>query len=420
MSIVPLIGATSMIQNLGKKTRAGELQNRIDETNAWAEERLHHIKTVRVFHRESFEENSYEHLVRSVRDVAISNARSDGVFMASLNLTLTSSLGALILFGGYLSREGRVTAGKLTAFGMHTLWLGLGTASLISIRRKLIEAASASEHVLRVVRAPESISSKSREKILVDCGSDIEFKNVHFRYASRPDHGVLRGFNLLVKGGSRVVLVGASGSGKSTVVDLLSLVERPVRGSISINGVDISDIRDYRDRIGIVSQRPVLWNKSIRQNIRYGHLSASDEDIDRAAMSAGCDFVKSLPDGMDTIVGEEGQALSGGQLARVAIARALVKNPRLLILDEAFSSLDVRTKSQVLDEIMSTSKKAKRTVIFITHDTSILSSAESVIVLENGVKVEQGTYRRLSTVESSGALERAMMLWGDDNDTIHK
>ena len=184
-----------------------------------------------------------------------------------------------------------------------------------------------------------------------------------------------------------------------------------------MNGVDISEIQDYRDHIGIVSQRPVLWNNSIRENIRYGDLSASDEDIDRAARSAGCDFVSDFPDGMDTIVGEEGQALSGGQLARVAIARALVKNPRVLILDEAFSSLDVRMKSKVLDDIMTKSKKVNRTVIFITHDTSILSSAETVIVLENGVKIEQGTYRRLSTAESSGALERAMMLWGGDDDT---
>jgi ABC-type multidrug transport system fused ATPase/permease subunit len=190
VSIVPVIGATSMIQNLDKKTRVGALQNRIDETNEWAEERLHHIKTVRVFHRESFEEKSYENLVRSVRDVAVSNARSDGIFMASLNLTLTSSLGALVLFGGYLCRKGNVTAGKLTAFGMHTLWLGLGTASLISIRRKLVEAASASEHVLRVVREPEFSSSKSVKKTRVDCSGDIEFRNVHFHYASRPDHGV--------------------------------------------------------------------------------------------------------------------------------------------------------------------------------------------------------------------------------------
>ena len=198
---------------------------------------------------------------------------------------------------------------------------------------------------------------------------------------------------------------------------MLSLVERPNQGSILLSGVDISEIQDYRDHIGIVSQRPVLWNNSIRENIRYGDLSASDEDIDRAARSAGCDFVSDFPDGMDTIVGEEGQALSGGQLARVAIARALVKNPKVLILDEAFSSLDVRMKSKVLDDIMTKSKKANRTVIFITHDTSILSSAETVIVLENGVKIEQGTYRRLSTAESSGALERAMMLWGGDDDT---
>ena len=428
VSIVPLIGATAMIQNLGKKTRAGELQRRVDETNTWAEERLHHVKTVRVFHRESFEEKSYENLVRSVRDVAVQNARADGIFMASLNLTLTSSLGALVLFGGYLSRKGKVTAGQLTAFGMHTLWLGLGTASLISIRRKLVEAAGASEQVLSLVRENSRRKSDdkfsltkttmSKKKVAVNCTGDIIFDNVHFRYPSRPDHGVLRGFNLRVRGGSRVVLVGASGSGKSTVVDLLSLVVTPQKGSIRVNGVEISEIQDYRDRIGVVSQRPVLWNKSIRANIRYGNLSSSDEDINRAARSAGIlQFVNSLRDGMDTIVGEEGQSLSGGQLARVAIARALVKNPSILVLDEAFSSLDVRTKSQVLDEVMSSSKSANRTVIFITHDTSILTSAESIIVLENGVKVEQGTYRRLSSAhESSGALERAMMLWGDDDD----
>ncbi len=425
VSIVPLIGATAMFQSLGKKERSGELQRRIDDTNAWADERLHHVKTVKLFHREEFEEKSYGDLVKKQRDVAVSNARSDGVFMGTLNMTLTASLSALLLFGGYLQRKGKVTAGNLTAFGMHTLWLGLGTASLISIRKKLIEASDSFEQILNqtlkidVKEDRRLQEEEEKQKKVVDCKGDIEFCDVSYRYPTRPDHEVLRGFNLRIKGGSKIVLVGASGSGKSTIVDLLGLFARPQEGFILLNGVEISKIRDYRDKIGIVSQRPVLWNTSIRENIRYGDLTASDEDVERAARAAGImDFVKSLKNGMDTAVGsDDSSTISGGQLARVAIARALIKDPCILIFDEAFSSLDGRTKSQVLSEIISSSEKNNRTLIFITHDTSILSSVETVVVLENGVNVDQGTYRRLSTSES-GALERAMLLFGGSSSSI--
>ncbi|GBP59392.1 Multidrug resistance protein 1 [Eumeta japonica] len=225
---------------------------------------------------------------------------------------------------------------------------------------------------------------------------NVEFKNVWFHYPSRPDVQVLKGINLSVKNGQTVALVGTSGSGKSTIIQLISRFYDVVEGEVSLDNRNVRDlsVRWLRAQIGVVGQEPVLFNTTIAENIRYGCEEATQTQIEAAARAANAHcFIKSLPKGYDTLVGERGATLSGGQKQRVAIARALVRNPRILLLDEATSALDNASESKVQNALDKASEG--RTTIVVAHRLSTIRNADVIYVFSGGAIVESGDHETL-------------------------
>ena len=261
----------------------------------------------------------------------------------------------------------------------------------------------------------------------IDCLSDagqkldrvegtITFENVHFAYPSRPDQKVANGYNLTVPAGKTVALVGASGSGKSTAVQLVERFYDPDSGSVKLDGVDLRDlnVQWLREQIGLVGQEPVLFAGTIADNIASGKEGATREDVEAAAKMANAhSFIMEFPDGYETDVGQKGGQLSGGQKQRVAIARAMIKNPSILLLDEATSALDTTSEKivqQALDDLM---QKQKRTTIVIAHRLSTIRNADLIVVLENGRCVEQGSHDELIARDG-----RYRALYGDWAETM--
>jgi ABC-type multidrug transport system fused ATPase/permease subunit len=235
----------------------------------------------------------------------------------------------------------------------------------------------------------------------MEISGEVEFNDVHFEYPARTDIAVLKGVSLKVSPGQKIALVGQSGAGKSTIASLLLRYYKIGSGSINVDGEDISglDITAYREHIGIVPQEVLLFGGTIYENIQYGNPEATREQITEASrLSHSLEFIESFPDGFETIVGDRGIKLSGGQRQRIAIARAILKDPKILILDEATSSLDSESESLVqkaLDVLME-----GRTSVIIAHRLSTIKSVDCIYVLENGKIVEEGTHQQLSSIEN--------------------
>ncbi|XP_044284634.1 ATP-dependent translocase ABCB1-like [Varanus komodoensis] len=261
----------------------------------------------------------------------------------------------------------------------------------------LANARGAAYEVFRIIKKPRHIDSSSGEGLKPDkFQGEIEFKNIHFSYPSRPDAHILKGLNLKIQPGKTIALVGSSGCGKSTAIQLLQRFYDPVEGQVTIDGHDIRtlNIKWLRENIGIVSQEPVLFGTTIAGNIRYGREDITDAEIEQAAKEANAyDFISKLPDRFNTMVGERGAQLSGGQKQRIAIARALARNPKILLLDEATSALD--TQSESIVQAALDKARAGRTTIVIAHRLSTIKTADVIAGFEKGILVEQGTHEEL-------------------------
>ena len=243
-----------------------------------------------------------------------------------------------------------------------------------------------------IERKPEIDAYDGKGKILEDILGEIELRDIHFSYPSRPDEPVFSAFSLSIPSGTTIALVGQSGSGKSTIVSLIERFYDPQSGAVLIDGVDLRhlQLRWIRGKIGLVGQEPALFAATIRENIAYGKESATVEEIRAAAeLANAAKFIDKMPNGLDTVVGENGTQLSGGQKQRIAIARAILKDPRILLLDEATSALDAeseRVVQQALDRIM-----VNRTTVVVAHRLSTVRNVDAIAVVQKGVLVEQGT-----------------------------
>ena len=262
----------------------------------------------------------------------------------------------------------------------------------------LLRAAGATERLMELLGSHSPISSPSKPALApVQLeGSAIEFEAIHFHYPSRPNQAALSSFSLMVKSGQTVAIVGPSGAGKSTVFQLLLRFYDPGQGRIVLDGVATRDLslHDLRQRIGIVPQDAVIFSSSALENIRYGRPDASDAEVRAAATAAFADdFIRALPEGYDTFLGERGVRLSGGQRQRIAIARAMLKNPPLLLLDEATSALDAESERMVQAALESAMRG--RTTLVIAHRLATVQKADHIVVLDHGQLVEQGTHAEL-------------------------
>ena len=310
--------------------------------------------------------------------------------------TFLPAIGQLIIlaYGGWLVLEGDVTAGQFVAFFQLLtilVWPMQGLGEIIASGQRAMTSAA---RVWNVLRTEPTVQERPHARSLPDGAGEVRFQDVTFGY--QPDRPVLRHFDLRVPAGTAVALIGPTGCGKSTVARLLSRFYDTNDGAITIDGADIRDLklRELRRNIGIVFEDTFLFSDSIRNNIAYGNVDASDDEIERAAKVAqASEFIERLPDSYDTVVGEQGYSLSGGQRQRVAIARAVLMQPRVLILDDATSSLDARMEDEIRDALRRVMEG--RTTIIISHRLSTIALADQVVLMDEGRVADMGTHTEL-------------------------
>ncbi|MEO0728611.1 MAG: ABC transporter transmembrane domain-containing protein [Bacteroidota bacterium] len=378
-----------------------ERQDHLAETNVVVEETMQTIQTVKAYTNEWFELSRYTNKLNAAVQIALKAARMRGLFASFIILVMFGSLFFIMWRAALMVQAGTLESGDLVNFVVLTGTIGAAIASLGSFYTEIVSAIGATERIFEILEEESEVipeTSQSHETLAIE--GNIHYKDVHFSYPTRPDVEVLKGIELEISAGSKVALVGASGSGKSTIVALLQRFYTLDSGEITVDGQPSSSysLTAYRKNIGIVPQEVLLFGGTIRENISYGKPGATDEEIITAAQQANAwEFIEAFPEGLDTIVGERGVKLSGGQRQRVAIARAILKDPVILLLDEATSSLDAESERLVqsaLDHLME-----GRTSIIIAHRLSTIRAVDRIYVLDQGKVVEEGTHSELSLIE---------------------
>ncbi|XP_035418388.1 ATP-binding cassette sub-family B member 5 [Cygnus atratus] len=399
LSVSPLLAASAAVWSTLLASLTAKELSAYAKAGAVAEEILTAIRTVVAFNGQQKALAKY--------DANLELARSAGV-KKSITTNVSLGVSQFLIFGSYALAFWYGT--KLTAEEKENYDIGhvlivffcvlVGAFSLGQAAPNLesvSNARGAAYEVYRIINKKRLIDSSSKEGYKPDkIIGEIEFRNIHFSYPSRPDVKILKGLNLKVQTGKTIALVGASGCGKSTSVQLLQRFYDPDQGEVILDGQDIRtlNVKWLRENIGIVSQEPVLFATTIAENIRYGREDISDAEIEQAAKEANAfDFISRLPDKFNTMVGERGAQLSGGQKQRIAIARALARNPKILLLDEATSALD--TQSESIVQAALDKARTGRTTIVIAHRLSTIRTADTIAAFEKGIVVEQGTHSEL-------------------------
>ncbi len=377
----------------GKKIRkfSKQFQESLAEASIVAEETISGLRTVKSFVQESAETDRYGKTLEFSLIAAKSRTKSIADFMT---LALIAGFGSVCFVLWYGGREvilSNLSMGDLTQFLLYLMIVAIGVGSLGSLWGDMMAGIGASQRVFEILER-ESLE-KTEGIALKEILRSIDFKDVHFSYPTRTDYEVLKGISFSIVVGEAVAFVGPSGSGKTTLGYLLSRFYEPTSGEILIDGKKISDyaLKSLREQIGIVSQEPILISDTIEENIRYARRDATDKEVHDAARAANAyDFIVNFPTGFKTRVGEKGIQLSGGQKQRVAIARALLKDPKILILDEATSNLDTASEHLVQEALQRLMKD--RTTLIIAHRLATIKDANKIFVLNQGIISQQGTH----------------------------
>jgi ATP-binding cassette, subfamily B, bacterial MsbA len=398
LAIVPLVVLLTVFYGRYVRRISTKVQDKLADANSVLEETLSAIRIVQSFARESFEQHRYRTKIMEALQTAMRRAIATGGFIAFIIFVVYSAIAAILWYGSRMVISGELTAGELTAFVLYTFVVAFTIGGMAELYAQFQQAIGATRRVFEILDTKPEIKDRENARPLEKAQGRVQLEDVRFTYSGERTLEILKGVTIDARAGEIIALVGPSGAGKSTLVSLIPRFYEVSAGAVLIDSKDVRDLqlKDLREAIGMVPQETVLFGGTIRENIAYGKLEASDEEIEAAAQAANAhDFIKEFPDGYDTIVGERGVKLSGGQRQRVAIARALLKNPAILILDEATSSLDSESErlvQEALEKLMQ-----GRTTFVIAHRLSTVRRADRIVVLNEGRIVEEGTHEELLT-----------------------
>ena len=405
LAVVPLVVGAAVVFGRALRKASTGVQDRIAEATGTADEAFSQIKTVQSYTAEAEEVRRYGSHLRQVIDAALRRARIRGTFFGILTFCGFGGVVAVLWQGGRQVLAGNLTAGALVSFLLYALYVAGAVGSLASLFGAYQEAVGAARRVFDLLEAESAVKDPVRPvKLTRPLRGEIAMDKVGFHYnPSLPE--VLQDVSLRIGAGEVVALVGPSGAGKTTIASLLPRFWDVTSGRITFDGIDIRDLSlaELRGAIGIVPQEPTLFSGTIRENIAYAGVGTDGrqpgEDAIRAAAKAAhaVEFIERLPDGFDTRVGERGVKLSGGQRQRIAIARVFLKDPALVILDEATSSLDSESE-RLVEQAMEDLLRARSTLI-IAHRLSTVLRADRLVVIDRGVIVEEGSHQDLLASE---------------------
>jgi ABC-type multidrug transport system fused ATPase/permease subunit len=401
LSVVPLVAVAAVIFGRFIRKYSKKVQDQVAESQVIVEETMQGISIVKAFANEWYEIARYNGKIKEIVKIAIKGGKYRGYFASFIIFCLFGAIVAVVWFGVRLSISGEMSVGQLISFVLYSTFVGASFGGIAELYAQIQKAVGATERVFELLEeTPEKINSSESNTVKILKGN-VSFKKVAFSYPSRKEIQVLKEVSFDANFGQKIAIVGPSGAGKSTIASLLLRFYDIECGAISIDGKNIYDydLETLRGNMSIVPQDVILFGGTIRENIAYGKPNATEEEITKAAKQANAyQFIKGFPEKFETIVGERGIKLSGGQRQRIAIARALLKNPSILILDEATSSLDSESEKLVQEalEIL----MEGRTSIIIAHRLSTIRSADQIIVLDEGIIKEQGTHQELIAFEN--------------------
>jgi ABC transporter fused permease/ATP-binding protein len=402
LSVVPLVAVAAVVFGRFIRKYSKSVQDQVAESQVIVEETMQGISIVKAFANEWYEIARYNGKIKEVVKLAIKGGIYRGYFASFIIFCLFGAIVAVVWFGVRLSISGEMSVGQLISFVLYSTFVGASFGGIAELYAQIQKAIGATERVFELLEeTPEKINSAQNSSSAQKIKGNVTFKNVGFTYPSRKEMKVLKGVSFTANFGQKIAIVGPSGVGKSTIASLLLRFYDIESGEILIDGKNIYDydLENLRGNMSIVPQDVILFGGTIKENIAYGKPDATEEEILIAAKQANAlNFIESFPEKFETVVGERGIKLSGGQRQRIAIARALLKNPSILILDEATSSLDSESEKLVQEalEIL----MEGRTSIIIAHRLSTIRSADQILVLDKGVISEQGTHQELIVLEN--------------------
>ena len=405
LAIVPLIAVSAVIFGKFIKKVSKKAQDAAAQSNNTLLEALSGIKNVKTFVNEIYELNRYGKSIHNIQKLGIKGAIWRGLFASFIILVMFGSIVFVIWNGMNMVNAGEMQEQEFFQFILYTIMIGASFGGISSLLGSIQKAIGATERIIEIIAlSGEKITIHTTTQNSIDFEGKVSFKNVSFNYETRPEIEVLKNISFDIEAGNRTAIVGASGSGKSTIASLLLRFYEPSKGEISIDNkkYDSLNLTTIRDQMAVVHQEVFLFGGSIFDNISYGNPNANEQEVKAAADKANAtEFIQKFPDGFNTIVGDRGVQLSGGQKQRIAIARAILKNPKILILDEATSSLDSESEKSVqnaLDELM-----VGRTSIIIAHRLSTIRNADNILVMKDGCIVESGKHEEL--IDQKGVYE---------------
>jgi ATP-binding cassette subfamily B protein len=418
-AVLPIVVAPLILFGRREKKLSRATQDRIADLGHQVEETISGIRTVQAFTQEASAHASFQVAAESSVNTALKRIKVRAGLILAVILLGFGAVTFSLWVGGHDVVAGRMTGGELSAFVLYAILLATSAAALSEVWGEVQRAAGAAERIDEVLDAVPAIAAPAAPAILTrPIRGRIAFEDVHFAYPTRPTQKALDGFSLTVEPGETVALVGPSGAGKTTILQLLLRFYDPQSGTVRLDGVDIAtlDPRTLREPLGLVPQDPVIFSANAWDNIRFGRPDATDAEVRAAAEQASAaGFIDALPDGFATHLGAKGVTLSGGQRQRMAIARAILRDPRVLLLDEATSALDAESEQAVQNALAALSQN--RTTLVVAHRLATVRRADRIVVMEGGRIVamgphatllrDGGLYGRFAALQFTDALEES-------------